>query len=186
MPDRKNLIISGDLHETQYTYEDRYLDHLYIRRYQSSMLGCSPLSYLQALSRQKEIQQQIVELFNNSSFYTVLLACLGDKYRSVDGIRGIKMSKLIKILVEGLESKRIESNTKSPMLLADLFPDELKEQIYHNILLLSINNEYQMLCDGDKKGILSQIVDRSDISALQHLNQTKFANNQLRLECLLK
>ena len=52
--------------------------------------------------------------------------------------------------------------------------------------VLDIQNEYEMLLEGDKKLILSQIVDRSDISALQHLNQTKFNNNQLRLECLLK
>ena len=43
-----------------------------------------------------------------------------------------------------------------------------------------------MLLDGDKKEILSQIVDRSDLNSLLSLNKSLFKNNELRIESLLK
>lgn len=186
MPERKNLIISGDLHDTQYGYEDRFVDHLHIRGYNINVLEATTKGYLQTISKSKDISPELVDLFKNGSFYRVLLACLGDKYRSVDGIRGIKFAKMVKILIDALHEQRITKETRNASLLADLFPEDVREQMYQNLQVLDIKNEYEMLLDGDKKQILSQIVDRSDINALQHLNQTKFINNQLRLECLLK
>lgn len=186
MPDRKNLIISGDLHDTQYSYEEGFIDHLHIRGYKMNILESTTEGYLKAISRSDEISPELIELFKNGSFYRVLLSCLGDKYRSVEGIRGIKFGKMVHILMNALKEQKITKDTRSASLLSDLFPEEVKEQIYNNLQVLDIRNVYEMLLEGDKKLILSQIVDRSDISALQHLNQTKFINNQLRLECLLK
>lgn len=186
MPERKNLIISGDLHDTQYSYESLFVDHLHLRGYNVNVLESSTYGYLKTISKSDDISPELIELFQNSSFYRVLLACLGDKYRSVDGIRGIKFAKMVHILTNALKEQRITKDTRNASLLADLFPSEVKEQIYQNLQVLDIKNEYEMLLDGDKMQIISQIIDRSDINALQHLNQTKFINNQLRLECLLK
>ena len=186
LSDRKNLIISGDLHDTQYTYDENYLTHLNIRNYTTGILACSTNQYLQAITKAKDVPNELVALFENPSFYRVLLACLGDKYRSVDGIKGIKFSKMVGLLRAALNEGKIKENTKSAMMLADIFPDELKSKVFDNLCMLDIENEYQMLGEGDKKSILSQIVDRSDISALQKLNQEKFAEKQLWLEALLK
>lgn len=187
MPDRKNLIISGDIHDTQYTYEPDFIDHLHIRGYNSNILACKTAEYLKVIAKSdQEIPAELLKLFQNSSFYSVLLACTGDKYRSVTDIRGIKFGKMVKILIDALREQKITKDTRNAALLAELFPSEIQEQLYHNLLVLDIKNEYEMLCDGDKKQILGQIIDRSDISALQQLNITTFANNQLRLECLLK
>lgn len=184
-PDRKNLIISGDLHDTQYSYEDAFIDHLHIRGYNINVLASTTKEYLKTISK-SDVSPEMVDIFKNGSFYRVLLACLGDKYRSVDGIPGIKFGKMVRILTDALREQKITKDTRNASLLADLFPENVKQQIYTNLQVLDIRNEYEMLLDGDKKQVLSQIVDRSDINALQHLNQTKFINNQLRLECLLK
>ena len=186
MPDRKNLIISGDIHDTQYTYEPNYIDHLHLRSYNSNILACTTEGYLKTIAKTDQVPAELVELFKNGSFYRTFLACVGDKYRSIEGIRGIKLAKMVKILVDALEESKITKDTRSASLLADLFPEEIREDIYHNILMLDIRNAYDLLCDGDKKQIVSQIVDRSDINALQRLNQTKLFTNQLRLESLLK
>ena len=186
MPERKNLIISGDIHDTQYAYETNFVDHLHIRGYNVNVLAATTEDYLKTISKSKEISPDMVELFKNGSFYRVLLACLGDKYRSVDGIRGIKFGKMVKILIDALRDQKITKETRNASLLADLFPEDVREQIYQNLQVLDICNEYEMLLEGDKKQIVSQIIDRSDINALQQLNRTKFSNNQLRLECLLK
>ena len=186
MPDRKNVIISGDLHDTQYAHEMNFLDHLYSRSYNSTILCSSVENYLKAISKSKTIDPSFVNLFENPSFYRILLACLGDKYRSVPSITGIKLVRMAKILYESIMNGNISKETTNAKLLSDLFPEEIKEDVYHNLMVTDIRNEYQMLTDGDVKTILMQIVDQSDINTLQQLNGTRFAKNQLRLESLLK
>ena len=85
-----------------------------------------------------------------------------------------------------MKEKKINNETRSAMLLASIFPDDIQGTIYNNLLVTDVQNEYDMLTEGDRKTILSKIVDRSDITALQLLNRTRFQNNQLRLEGLLK
>ena len=184
--DRKNVIVSGDLHDTQYVHEPNFLDHLYARSYNSSVLCCNIENYLKAISKSSEIDPSFVNLFENPSFYRILLSCLGDKYRSIPSISGIKFVRMTKILYDAIIGEKITKDTTNAKLLSDLFPEEVKEDVYHNLMVTDIKNEYQMLTDGDLKTVLSQIVDQSDINTLQKLNATRFVKNQLRLESLLK
>lgn len=185
-PDRKNLIVSGDLHDTQYSYENNFLDHLYARSWNSNILCCSTKDYLKTISRSKEIDPSFIELFGNPSFYRILLSCMGDKYRSIPGISGIKFVKMTKILYEAIRSEQITRDTTNPTILSELFPSDVQEDLYNNLMVTDINNEISMLGEGDKKSITTQIIDQSDVNTLQQLNATRFLKNQLRLESLLK
>lgn len=185
-PDRKNLIISGDLHDTQYTYEANFLDHLHARSWNSNILCCSTEDYLKQISKSKEIDPSFIQLFGNPSFYRILLSCIGDKYRSIPGITGIKFVKMTKILYEAICGSKITKETTNPTILSELFPEDVQEDLYHNLMVTDINNELSMLGEGDIKAVTSQIIDQSDVNTLQQLNATRFARNQLRLECLLK
>lgn len=185
-PDRKNLIVSGDLHDTQYSYEENFLDHLHARSWNSNILCCSTKDYLKTISKSSEIDPSFIELFANSSFYRILLSCMGDKYRSIPSINGIKFVRMTKILYDAISEEKITKDTTNPRILSDLFPEEVREDIYSNLMVTDIRNEMSMLGDGDIKTITSQIVDQSDINTLMQLNRTRFAKNQLRLECLLK
>jgi hypothetical protein len=185
-PDRKNLIISGDLHDTQYSHENQFLDHLFMRSYNNSVLCCDTEEYLKVIAKSKTVDNSYVELFENPSFYRILLSCLGDKYRSIPGLTGIKFGKMARILAEAIFEEKISKDTTNPKLLAELFPEEIQEDIYTNLLVTDIKNDFAMLTEGDKRNIKAQIIDQSDINTLQQLNQTRFAKNQLLLDCLLK
>jgi hypothetical protein len=186
-PDRKNLIISGDLHDTQYSHEKNFLDHLYSRTYNNSVFCCQTNQFLKVIAKTKdEVDDFYVKLFENPSFYRILLACLGDKYRSIPGLSGIKFVKMARILSEAIGMEKIREDTTNPKLLADLFPEEVREDIYMNLMVTDIKNDHAMITEGDKRTIISQIVDQSDINTLQQLNATRFAKNQLHLEMLLK
>lgn len=185
-PDHKNLIISGDVHDTQYNYEDMFRAHLHLRSYSSNVLACTTEEYLKTISKSDHIDPSFVKLFQNGSFYRIFLSCIGDRYRSIEGVRGIGLASIIKTLMMALNSGEITSDVHNAELLSGIFKKDVKNQIYNNLLAMDIHNEYEMLGDGQIKGVLSQIVDRSDINALQMLNRTKFKNNQLRLEGLLK
>lgn len=181
-----NFIVSGDLHDTQYSYEDHFTDHLFLRGYGTNILACTTKDYLRAIAKSDTIDDNFVKLFQNGAFYRTLLACIGDKYRSIGGVRGIKFAKLIKILMDALKKDKITQNTHNAMLLSSLFPTEVQAQIYSNLLMIDIHNEIEMLGKGQIDSITSQIIDRSDITALKQLNNTRFLNNQLHLEGLLR
>ena len=81
----------------------------------------------------------------------------------------------------------ITKDTKSIDLLCEIFNDENKNEIRQNFLALDLKNSFSLLLDGEKKEIISQAIDRSDLNSLLKLNKTIFNDTvQLRIESLLK
>lgn len=186
MNDRQNFIISGDRYETQYIFENRFTHHLFLRSYAASSLSCKIEEYLKAICKPTELKEEEIALYQNRSFYLLLLSSIGDKYRSVEGLSGIGFKTLTKMIQQGIQSKVITKDTESIELLQEIFTGTNKEYIVENFNSLNLRNSYQLLLDGDKKEILSQIVDRSDLNSLLSLNKTIFKNCELRIESLLK
>ena len=187
MPDRQNFIISRDIYDTQYFYEDNFTHHLYIRGYTKTTLSCRMSEYLKDISGLDTITDDEVKLFeNNRSFYILFLACAGEKYRSIDGIRGVGLKSIYKYIKEAIDCNRITNDTSSIELLSKIFNDkEMEERINENFKCLDLRNSYQLLLQGEIKDILSQVVDRIDLNSLNTLNKTTFKDNPLRLESLL-
>lgn len=185
-PDRKNFIISADRYETQYLFEKNYVHHLFLRNYSATSLSCTMKDYLKAIFKLQEVKQEDLFLYQNRSFYLLLLSCVGDRYRAADGITGIGYKTLTKLLQQSITAKTITRETESIDLLSQLFDPTISEYVTENFNCLDLKNSYQMLLDGDKKEILSQIVDRSDLNSLLSLNKSLFKNNELRIESLLK
>ena len=142
--------------------------------------------YLKAIFKLQEIKKEDLFLYQNRSFYLLLLSCVGDRYRAADGITGIGYKTLTKLLQQSITAKTITKETESIDLLSQLFDSTIAEYVTENFNCLDLKNSYQMLLDGDKKEILSQIVDRSDLNSLLSLNKSLFKNNELRIESLLK
>lgn len=185
-PDRKNVVMSGDIHDTQYGFEPGFISHFYLRGFNTNIMASNTVQYLRAITKQDTIPKEIVETFKNPSFYKLLLSCMGDRYRSIMGIRGIKMAKLIAQLRSAVERNAITGDTSNAALLADTFPDEFREDVYHHMMAIDIRNRIKMLGEGTPKKIVSQIVDKSDITSLMKLNETSFQRQPLWLEALLR
>lgn len=184
--DRQNFIVSGDRYETQYSFEPKFTHHLLLRSYASSSLSCKLDEYIKAICKPNELSEDDINLYKNYSFYLLLLSCIGDKYRSVDGLSGIGFKTLTKMIQQAITSKIITKDTESIELLHEIFVGDNKEYIIENFNSLNLRNSYQLLLDGDKKEILSQIVDRSDLNSLLSLNKSLFKDCELRIESLLK
>lgn len=185
-PDRKNFIVSGDKYETQYIFEPAFTHHLFLRNSKVRTLSCRIEEYLKTICK-TEIVDIEKELYKNRSFYLLLLSCIGDKYRSIEGVSGIGLKTLTKLIIEGINSRIITKDTKSIDLLCEIFNDENKNEIRQNFLALDLKNSFSLLLDGEKKEIISQAIDRSDLNSLLKLNKTIFNDTvQLRIESLLK
>jgi hypothetical protein len=111
---------------------------------------------------------------------------MGEKYRSIEGIYGIKFAKLLSYINSGLTNSKITKNTSSASLLSDIFPDEYKKDVFDNMMITDIHSQIKMLGEGEKKSVKTQIADRVDVTSLMKLNDTVFQKYPLRLESLLK
>lgn len=184
--DRKNIIISGDVHDTQYGYMDNFLSQLYIRGYNTHILASTVCEYLRAITKSDNIPDDIVTLFKNPSFYKLLLCCMGDRYRSIMGISGVKLMKLVALITDAVKNKKITPDITNAMLLSDIFPDMVKGDVFHSMVAIDIHNRVSSLGDGTKKDIISKIVDKVDTISLMKLNSSVFQKYPIRLEALLR
>ena len=186
---RKNLIISGDLYDSQYVYFNNFITHIFTRSNGPTTIRSSKeefLSYIYKKKDVKELDNRVMKLFSNYPLYCGLLSVLGNKLRSIDDIDGIKAASFQKLLEDGIEKKKIQETTSNPKLLREIFSDtEDQEDFSNNFYCTSIDSMYNELTKTDIRSILYQKEDRIDIESLKVLNATEFANYPILLETLL-
>lgn len=180
---RKNFIIGNDLYDSQYNYLPGFLYHHFKRGFGTSFISCDKNEILE-LSVGKE-HSELKELYQSHSFYTSLLACEGDKIRSIDGTPGVGPSTISNLLIEGLQKQRITPGITNPRILSEIFlENEIKERFIKSYYCTSIPDMYEEVTDAQKTSILNQIVDRFDNQGLLDLNKQMFYNYPLVLEAL--
>ena len=157
-----------------------------MRGWNLNVLAYDVKGYLKTITKSDTVPSNVIDLFKNAAFYKLLLCCIGDRYRSVDGITGIKFAKLISAIVGGLKDGRITTSTTSAELLSDIFPDTLKKSVYDNMVVMDLHSKLKLLGEGSKKDITSQIIDKVDRTSLMKLNSSVFQKHPLWLEALLR
>lgn len=185
-PDRKNFIVSGDNYETQYSFLPNFTHHLFKRHFSSNSLSFDVKNYLKTISKHTELPPEDIDLYKNYGFFTLLLACNGETYRCIDKVNGVGYSTLTKKLRQSINTGELTSSIENINILSNIFDDKTKEDVIENYNTISLKNSITMLLDGEKKEILSQVVDRIDLNSLMKLNNTLFQDNRLRIESLLK
>ena len=185
---RKNIIIGGELYDTQYSIIPNYINH-YIHKSLNMNTVCSELpEYLKDISKKEDADlSQILSTYNSYATYCALMSVLGNKVRSIDGINGYGLYTLQKCINNGKIQNIIQDGTSNPELIGDIFHDEeIKKEFINNFYCSSIISMYDELSDSEKESILNQItVDRIDRNSFAQLNQTKFYDHNLILEGLL-
>ena len=185
---RKNLIIGGELYDTQYSLIPNFVNHYIHRSYTAKSIYSDVKGYLKELtSNEKDCDlTQLSNIFSKNSIYCSLMSVLGDKVRSIDKIYGIGIKTFQKKLEEAMMQNIINENTTNPEIIGDIFKDgEVKDEFINNFYCSSVLFMYHDLTESEKKSILSQQVDRIDINSLRHLNDTTFYNHKIILEGLL-
>lgn len=184
---RKNLIITGDLYDTQYSLLPNFVNHYFHNGYNKNSITSTVDNYLKEITKKddKDIPSSMISLFQNYPFYCTLLSVIGDKTRSIDGVSRIKTMTVYKCLEKGIQENEIQINTSNPNLIGEIFHDEeIKEEFVNNYYCTSLIAMYKELTETDKKSIFYQRKDRIDVDSLMRLNQTEFVNHPLILEAL--
>lgn len=185
--ERKNLILSGDMYDSQYGLIPNFVSHIFHRAYGIGDVSSNIEGYLKRIIRKKDISidKESKDIFSNYSMYCTLLSSCGSKERSIDGIIGVKYATLKKKIIEGINSNLIQLTSKNPEIIQYIFDEEYRKDFINNFYCTSILDMYQELTEIEKQSFFYQKKDRIDIDSLQKLNQTKFNNYPLILEALL-
>ena len=178
----KNFIVSTDKYDTQYQlYDDSFCMH-YIKR---SPLGTSLLytfeKYIEDLFKDNYKDNSDIELLHNSSLYSVLMASLGDKQRSIDPLKGVGYKTMLKMLSSGIKDGKYTKDTNSIDMISSSLPDELQDQRQDSYHCINLENQYGRIGEQNIFDIKSQIVDRFDYNSLITLNKNVFADYPLML-----
>ena len=186
---RKNLIVSGDIFDSQYSLMDNFVIHYIHRGMQRTYIASTPAEFLKGILKKDDnaIADDMKKVFGYYPFFISLLSVLGDKSRSIEGIVGVKTTTLFKMITEAITGSKIQAITESPILISEIFDkdDDRKEEFENNFRATSIKMGYDEITDADITSILNQRVDRLDINSLVNLNNTVFAKYPLILERLL-
>jgi len=184
--ERKNLIISGELYDTQYTGIPNFLNHYIHRNFQINRIECTIKEYLQDMTKKDgDDIESLYKVYQYYPLYCSLISVMGDKLRSIDGIFGFNVMTLQKCLLDGLLRNTIQSDTTSPELIGEIFHDnDIKKEFVNNYYCSSIISMYQELSDAQKNSVNDQLIDRIDLNSLNALNATDFYHHPLLLEAL--
>ena len=179
----KNLIISGDFIDTQYSYIPNFCCHYIRRTYLHNHMSYTIKGHLGEFFG-REVEDSEYKAIQNLSIYNCILSAIGDKNRSIDPIKAVGAITMTKKLRLALEKNQITPATMSIEILSSIFNDQLqyKEQLIENYSLLSIEEVYNRLTKKQKFTITNQIVDRVDVNSLIKLNNTRFSDCPLKLE----
>lgn len=184
--DRKNVIISSDPYEMQYTFIDGYDDY-YIKRNPTEIRTISGKEGFINVYNKTEVNTcDLARFYDTYPLFCSLLSSYGDKKRSIDNLSGVGIVSLSKLIESGVSSNVIQKSSSTPEVLGDIFHDtDLKDEFINNFYCTSFLNMYKELTQADKSSITNQIIDRRDDNAFTTLNRTTFANYPLIIEGLL-
>lgn len=185
-PERKNLVITGEFYESQYSVINNFVNHLIIRGV-SYTISSSVFGYLKSMTKKEDSEiTRLNDIYNKNNTYCSLIASLGDKTRSIDSLSGIGPFTLENLIKQGIAKNKIKIDSSSPEVIGEIFTDsDMKKEFTNNYYCTNIENMYEELTDADKTSISNQIIDRSDNESLITLNKTVFADHPLILEGLL-
>lgn len=183
---RKNLIISGEYYDTQYSFIPNFINHYIHKGVGYISVSSSINEYMKEITRKPENEiLNLINTYNNYYMYCSLISVLGDRIRSIDGLTGVGPKTLYNYIESGIQRKEIQSSTSNPEMIGSIFhDDDVKEEFVNNFYCSSVLNMYDELKSGDKSSIFTQRRDRLDMNSLLSLNTTRFYNHPLILEAL--
>ncbi len=182
---RKNMIITDDIYETQYSFYNDFMVHCYKRGYKERILSVSRNDHIGKLFHLLTNNAHFNESLNTKTMYTSLLSTCGNKERSIEPLKNIREKTFIKLFKDALDKNIITEKTTNPELVAKMFPgEEVQELFINNYKTTDIEYQYKELTDSDIHSIKIQIINRLDNNSLRELNATTFYKYPLILEAL--
>lgn len=187
-PSRRNLIVGGEVYDTQYSTIPNFINHYFCRKNKVRAVASDVSSYIKILGNNLDNDELQIEkkMYSYYPLYTSLISVLGNKDRSIYKINGVGVKTLTKYIYTAIKEHLITDDTISPEMLGSIFHDEdMKDEFINNYYCSNIINMCDELSEAEIRSVYNQITDRLDINAIQRINNTKFYDHPIILEALL-
>lgn len=180
----KNIIITGESYDTQYSVRDNFFDLYCKRAINYKMIAYEPDRIISEMTKTELGKDFVSPIISNPSMFTGLLSCLGNRDRSIDGIKGMGFATYQSKILNGIATNKITKQTRSIELIADVFPETMRNDIINNYYCIDVETQYQDLSKAEQYTILNQQTENIDMNSIQKLNSSRFYNHPLNLESL--
>lgn len=170
----KNFLITDDRYEYQYIKE--YFIILKPRMDKSQLIdSLNVMDILKSKTKCNNIENPDI------NFLPFIISVLGDKYRNIDKIKGLGVSRIYGSIEEGLKNNIIADDINNINSLACLIKEEFQNDFLINYMTTSIYEQYKKISDVEEKYILNQIIDKHDGGYLKIVNEDHFYEYPLNI-----
>jgi hypothetical protein len=170
----KNFLITDDRYDYQYIKE--YFIILKPRMDKSLLIdSLNVMDVLKSRTKCNNIPNPDI------NFLPFIISILGDKYRNIDKIKGLGVSRIYNKINEGLKSNIITNDINNINSLACLVNEEFQNDFLINYMTTSIFEQYKKMSDVEEKYILNQIIDKHDGGYLKVINEDYFNEYPLNI-----
>jgi hypothetical protein len=170
----KNFLITDDRYD--YQYIKNYFIILKPKMDKSTLIdSLNVMDILKSKTKCKNIPNPDI------NFLPFIISILGDKYRNIDKIKGMGISRIYNEINKGLESNIITNDIENINSLLCLVNENFQNDFLINYMTTSIFEQYKKISDVEEKYILNQIIDKYDGGYMKVINETYFNEHPLNI-----
>lgn len=114
-------------------------------------------------------------------FLPFIISVLGDKYRNIDKIKGMGVSRIYGEINKGLLTDRITTNVDNVNSLVCLINENYQNDFVINYMTTSIFEQYKRVSEVEELYITNQILDKHDGGYMRKINEDYFNECPLSL-----
>jgi hypothetical protein len=170
----KNFLITDDRYEYQYIKD--YFIILKPKLDKSLLIdSMNVMDILKSKTKCKNIPNPDI------NFLPFIISILGDKYRNIDKIKGMGISRIYNEINKGLNLNLITNDINNINSLSCLINKDFHNDFLINYMTTSIYEQYKKLSDIEEKYILNQIIDKYDGGYMKVINEDYFNEHPLNI-----
>ena len=171
---KKNFIVTDDKYDYQYIKD--YFIILKPRLEKSSIIDFdNVMDILKEKTKCNNIPNPDI------NFLPFIISILGDKYRNIDKIKGMGISKIYNEINKGLNNNIITNDINNLNSLTCLINENYHNDFMLNYITTSIYEQYKKLSDTEIKYITNQVIDKHDGGYMKDINDEYFIDNPLNI-----
>ena len=170
----KNFIVTDDRYDYQYIKDDFMI-------LKPKLEKSSVIDYYNVM----DVLKNRTKCFNipnpNINFLPFIISILGDKYRNINKIKGMGISKIYSVINKGLNSNIVTNDINNINSLTCLIDEDFHNDFMINYMTTSIYEQYKKLSDVEIKYITNQLIDKYDGGYLKKINNEYFIGIPLNI-----
>ena len=163
------------MYDVQFQAHSNFIAHI-MRRSNKGAINTGNIITTMNYIMKTKVEKSELRIFENPAFYRLMIACLGDRKRYVEGIKGYGPLSVLKLIKKGIAENLITPNTTEIELLASLFSIDFRDEITRNYRAMDL--DYQLNTTGQdlKFNVTTQIIDQPNLPKVQEV-QARFLND---------